>query len=71
MDETTKQEFDKVSQHLFNVDPEMYSNLSFELYEKFHKIDSGDLRIEDFSEDELEILFEIIKEVYQDWFFYL
>ena len=65
MDETTKKEFDKVSQHLLNVDPEMYSNLSFELYEKFHKIDSGDLRIEDFSEDELEILFKIMKKVYQ------
>ena len=66
MDEATKKEFDKVSQYLLNVDPEIYSNLSFELYKKFHKIDSGDLNIEDFSEDELEMLFKIIKKVYHD-----
>ena len=66
MDDTTKKDFNKVSQYLLNVDPEIYSDLSFELYEKFHKIDSGALRIEDFSEGELEILFEIIKKVYQD-----
>ena len=65
MDENPKDEFEKISQYLLNDHPEMYSNLTFELYEKFLKIDNGELTIDDFSKEEVELLFEMIKSTYK------
>ena len=65
MDENSKDEFEKISQYLLNDHPEMYSNLTFELYEKFLKIDNGELTIDDFSKEEIELLFEMIKSTYK------
>ena len=65
MDENSKDEFEKISQYLLNDHPEMYSNLTFELYEKFLKIDNGELTIDDFSKEEVELLFEMIKNTYK------
>ena len=65
MDENPKDEFEKISQYLLNDHPEKYSNLTFELYEKFLKIDNGELTIDDFSKEEVELLFEMIKSTYK------
>ena len=64
MNENSKDEFEKISQFLLNDYPKMHSNLTFDLYEKFLKIDSGELTIEDFSEEEIELPFEMIKSTF-------
>ena len=65
MDENPKDEFEKISQYLLNDHPEIYSTLTFDLYEKFLKIDNGELTIDDFSKEEVELLFEMIKSTFK------
>ena len=45
--------FDQLLEHILNVDVEIFHNLPFDLYEKYHEIGNGELTIKDFTEDEI------------------
>jgi hypothetical protein len=52
-DKIGDKKFDQLFEHILNVDVEIFHNLPYDLYEKYHKIGKGELTIEDFNEDEL------------------
>jgi hypothetical protein len=60
-DKIGDEKFDQLLEHILNVDVEIFHNLPYDLYEKYHKIGNGELTIDDFTEDEINQLMESFK----------
>lgn len=58
-----KSELLELSEHLLNVDVEIFSHLkNYDLYEKYQKIGSGELTIDDFTDSEIDQLTKAFKD---------
>ena len=60
-DKIGDEKFNQLLEHILNVDVEIFHNLPYDLYEKYHKIGNGELTIDDFTEDEINQLMETFK----------